>query len=191
VKQNSEDWDAWRLKGLGASEAPIVMGISKYQTPKQLFNVKMGLEVYKPNEFITGLGHRFEPRALAYINLMEEADYEPTLCTHSQEEWIRCSLDGLYEGTPLEIKYVGAEKLEMAKHQVVQDITHWIQMQHQMMVTGSLRCIYLCYTLDKPRKEIDEVTYFSVDYDEEYALRELFPKLKEFWAKVQAREWSE
>lgn len=184
MEQNTTDWESWRLNGIGASDAPIIMGESKYLKPKDLFEIKLGKKEYKPNEFITGLGHRFEPRARAYINIMEEANYQPALVEWESNRWLRASLDGYYEGEPLEIKFVGAIKLKEAKEGYV-DLSHWIQMQQQMMVTGAMRAMYLCYTLDPEYRDLDEIHYHWVDFDHHYAINKMYPKLLDFWNSLQ------
>ncbi len=40
--QGGDAWHAWRAKGLGASDAPIVMGVSPWKTPYQLWLNKTG-----------------------------------------------------------------------------------------------------------------------------------------------------
>ena len=190
IEQNSEDWYEWRRNGIGASDAPIIMGESKHATPHELFLEKVGLEPPKPvNEFITSLGHRFEPRALAYINLKEDKAYRPKIVEMMEYPWLRASLDGFYQTETLEIKYVGAAKLKAAMEESLVDLTHWIQMQHQMMVTGVAQCVYLCYTLREDYRDIDEIHYHSVPYDSEYVQGVLWPELFRFWEMVKAKEW--
>lgn len=43
-----EDWLAYRLNGIGASEVGCVMGLDPFKTPAELFNEKIGREV-RPN----------------------------------------------------------------------------------------------------------------------------------------------
>lgn len=188
MEQNSESWESWRLQGLGASDAPIVMGESKYLKPIDLFQIKLGLKEYKPNEFIVGLGHRFEPRARAHINLMNDFDFEPKIVEMAEYPWLRASLDG-WDGTnPCELKYVGKKKID-AMRVGDYDNSHWIQMQHQMMVTGSEKCLYVCYTLDKEYRSIDEIDMVWIPYDREYVLDTLWPELYNFWECVKNKEW--
>lgn len=184
MEQNTESWHAWRQQGLGASDAPIIMGESKYMSAQELFLEKTGQAPPKPvNEFITNLGHKFEPRARAYYNLMVDAEFEPQVVQMEEYDWLRASLDGLYGEQPLEVKYVGQAKLDAARAGNV-ELSHWIQMQHQMMVTGAMSCIYLCYTLDKAYKRIDEIHYHQVSYDDQYVQKKLWPRLFDFWSRV-------
>ena len=192
MEQNSESWYEWRRNGLGASDAPIILGKSKYSTPRELFLEKCGLAPPKPvNEFITSLGHRFEPRALAYYNLMNDTNFTPQVVEMEEYGWLRASLDGqdinVTETPQMEIKYVGKKKIDDARTGTI-DPAHWIQLQHQMMVTGANKCIYLCYTLEG-HKNLDEIHYLPIDYDEKFVLNDMWPKLFEFWERVKKKEW--
>ena len=187
MEQNSEDWHLWRQAGIGASDAPIIMGESKYLTPQQLYEIKLGREQYKANEFITGLGHQFEPKARAWMNLMHDWEYEPKLVEMAEYGWLRASLDGWDGSTPMEIKYVGKKKYD-AFMKGDYDYSHWIQMQHQMMVTGALVCTYVCYTLED-FKDIDDIGYQYIKYDGDYVQKTLWPELFKFWEILQNKEW--
>lgn len=187
MEQNTESWEEWRRSGLGASDAPIVMGISKYQKPIDLFQIKLGLKEYKPNAFITDLGHKFEPRARAYINLLNDWEYEEKVVEMEEYPWLRASLDGWDGETPCEIKYVGKKKIDDARLGNL-DQTHWVQMQHQMMVTGSSKCLYVCYTL-ADYKEIDDIFWCEIPYDKDYVLDTLWPELFKFWEMVKGKEF--
>lgn len=194
LTQNTDDWKSWRMQGIGGSDAAAIMAESKYLTPHDLFIEKTGGDNGKKvNEFITSLGHRFEPMALGHVNIMEDADYEPRLVEMEEYPWLKASLDGFDETImkPMEIKYVGAEKFGYAQEKIVQDLSHWIQMQHQMMICGADSCLYCCYVLDKSRKYMDDITYFDVAYDKEYVLQELWKREFAFWTKVVKGKWIE
>ncbi len=43
LKQNTPEWHRWRLQGIGASDAPVVMGDAPFRTRRYLWSVKTGL----------------------------------------------------------------------------------------------------------------------------------------------------
>ena len=186
--QNTLEWEQWRREGVGASDSPIIMGESKYLTPFDLFQIKLGLKEHEANEFITNLGHRFEPRVRAHINLLMDWDYEPQVVEHETYPWLRASLDGWNGHDPMEVKYVGQKKYNDAFDNDEIDPTHWIQMQHQMMITGSEVCTYVFYTLAE-YKEVDDISIKYIYYDEEYVNKKLWPELCKFWERVIKKEW--
>ena len=188
MDQNTDDWLEWRRSGIGASDAPIIMGESKYMTAHELYLDKIGTPVIKKqNDFIINLGHRFEPRARAHLNLMYDWEYEPQVVEMAEYPWLRASLDGWNGSSVMEIKYVGKKKYEDFMNGEF-DQSHWIQMQHQMMVTGAISCVYVCYTLED-FKSIDEIGCQFISYNKEYVLDTLWPELFKFWEKVKNKEW--
>ena len=40
LRQNSNDWRDWRRGGLGSSDAPVVMGDSRWMMPRTLWEIK-------------------------------------------------------------------------------------------------------------------------------------------------------
>jgi putative phage-type endonuclease len=183
MEQNTESWEAWRQNGIGASDSPIIMGKSKYLKPEELLQIKLGLKVYQPNVFITSLGHKFEPRARAQYNILNDTSYQPTVVEMADYPWLRASLDGFYQSEPMEIKYVGQKKFDAAESGDIEE-SHYIQMQHQMMVTGSLSCKYLAYTLTKDRQNLDQILTKTIRYNPIYVQDIMFPRLYAFWEEV-------
>jgi putative phage-type endonuclease len=190
MQQNTKTWMQWRRQGIGASDAPIIFGESPYMTPYQLWNQKVfGYEEGDTgSNFVTELGHRFEPMCRADIELGLGYSMQPGCVEHEEFPWIRASLDGYSEENRIfcEIKYVGKEKLELAKEGIV-PTAHWIQMQHQFMVTGFPKGIYACYTLNDGKSSIEQMAQVRVDPDPKFITEKLFPKLKVFWDQVRTQ----
>lgn len=189
MQQNSDTWYKWRQQGLGASDSPIIMGLSKYMTPYQLWLEKT--LPYEPKEerntFVQDLGHHFEHKIINRFCLENEVDVEPELFSHEQFPWIRASLDGYIKETNqiIEVKYIGQKKLEWVKENNKPLPEHWPQTQHQFLATGAFTGYYVCYTLTSDRKEINEVVTIRTESDHKYIEGELFPQLQNFWNMVQ------
>lgn len=190
MQQNSHDWSQWRHAGLGASDAPIVLNKSKYSTPYQLWLEKT--LPYEPrtegNTFVQDLGHNFEPKILTRFCLENDVDAGPELFEHREFSWLKASLDGWVEKTrnPIEIKYVGKDRLAWVRENQKVLPDHEDQIQHQFMVTGAFTGYYICYTLTSDRKQIDEVVTIKTEADNAYITETLFPALKTFWDMVQS-----
>ena len=160
------------------------MDASPYKTAEELFKEKLGGPSKPVNTFITELGHRFEPKARAYYNMMNDTEFHPKVVEMADFPWLRASLDGWCDATPMEIKYGGLKKFQTAKIGIV-EISHWIQMQHQMMATGCNTCIYLCYTLDSGKQNIEEIHWHSVEFNGDYVNKHLLPRLIDFWERLE------
>ena len=42
LQQNTPQWHHWRQQGLGASDAPVIMGEAAFKTPRMLWSIKTG-----------------------------------------------------------------------------------------------------------------------------------------------------
>lgn len=173
---NHEEWLAWRRQGIGSSDAPIIMGVSPYSTPYQLWEEKLGRVKPERNTFILDKGHRLEPMARALIEFELGQNFPPKLVVHESEPWLRASLDGMSElGDIIEIKYMGAE--EHASGQIPE--RYLPQVQHQMVITGVAKVYFCSFNPDAETK----LRIIEVPRDDKY-LAEYLVKAAEFWNYV-------
>jgi predicted phage-related endonuclease len=128
-------------------------------------------------------GKVFEENARAHVSIEHGCDYEATNAEHEDFPFLRASLDGWNGKEFVEIKYIGKEKLEKATEGLLPE-HYFIQMQHQFLVTGSERAWYVCYTLTKDRKQMDQVKVIEVLPDLDFIKNVLFPREMEFWKLV-------
>ncbi len=42
LRQNTPEWHRWRRQGIGASDAPVIMGETPFKTPRTLWSIKTG-----------------------------------------------------------------------------------------------------------------------------------------------------
>ena len=42
LHQNTPEWHRWRQLGIGASDAPVIMGDGAFKTPRMLWSIKTG-----------------------------------------------------------------------------------------------------------------------------------------------------
>jgi len=189
MEQNTNAWLEWRKNGIGASDTPIILGVSRFSTPFQLWNEKLGLKKQEFDQFITDLGHRFEPIARSEFALETGIDLEPAVVQHKDIEWLCASLDGFSKKEDVfgEIKYVGQEKFDEVKStgKVLEE--HFPQIQHQFLVTGMKRCVYIVYTLNEKRNELKDVHWIWPKRDLGYITDVMFPAIEHFWNLLQTQ----
>lgn len=178
MKQNTDEWLEFRKKGLGASDAPIVMGVSPWTTPHELWEEKTGRRTRDVSNFATRRGHELEPVARAKYELETGIDMPETLAIHQEYPFLRASLDGFNKekNIVLEIKCPGEEDHNLALNGQI-PAKYYPQLQHQLLVSGA-----------------DELHYYSfrnssgvlirVAPDRLYICDDLFPKLVAFWELV-------
>ena len=148
-----QKWLKWRKGGIGSSDVPIIMGVSRFKTPLQLYQEKISdsLEEDTTNQFIKDQGNNAETKIRAFYEMMVGVDFAPCLVENSDYPFMRASLDGRTESKKqiCEIKLIGKDKFDAAKQQGSVPDDYYPQVQHQLLVSGADRCYFLCYLYDK------------------------------------------
>jgi len=151
------EWLAWRRAGIGASDAPTIMGVSPWGTPYKLWCDKTGLTpLVDSNSWATDRGNELEPMARADYELMHGLDMPVVLAAHAEYPFLRASLDGYNAEHKiiLEIKCPGAADHASAAGGKVPD-KYFPQLQHQLLVTGAAKAHY--YSFDGRKAHLVEV----------------------------------
>jgi putative phage-type endonuclease len=184
-----EDWIQWRHKFIGGSDAPIVMGVSKYKTPLQLYEVKI-LPKAPPEEsnFIMERGNRVEPKIRALFNLHYEHNMEVALLQSEAFPFMSVSLDGLEGKDICEIKMASKEDHAEVKLGIV-PAHYYPQVMHELLVSGAERCWYISYWDPAQREneiKTEHMEVLEVLPDPAY-FKTLIKAETEFWKCVQDR----
>ncbi|MDX1471961.1 MAG: YqaJ viral recombinase family protein [Flavobacteriaceae bacterium] len=137
MQQNTKEWLEWRNKGLGASDAPIIMGVSPWTTRLELWEQKLGLRPPPAENYWMTRGKQLEPKALIGFNFRQEDNYKPVLAQHEKYPFLRASLDGWNGKRVVEVKCPGKKAHDIAKGKGVVPEYYMPQCQHQMMITGT------------------------------------------------------
>jgi putative phage-type endonuclease len=176
-EQSSDDWLSWRREGIGASDAPVVMGLSPWQKAGELLLLKTGQQAERPANDAMQRGKRLEPMArLAYVQ-HTGIEVSP-VCVQSREHpWMRASLDGLSaDGRHvLEIKCPGEKDHSLAASGSVPE-KYYPQLQHILAVTGLAEIHYWSF-------RFDHTVLLKVARDESF-IADLVEKEAAFWTGV-------
>lgn len=148
--QGSTEWLAWRKGKLSASKAPIILGISEYMTPFELFEEELGLREPKKSSAHMQRGLDVEDEARDWLYKQTGVEFKPVCWEHVNPLYIS-SLDGMSADQKhiVEIKNNNKEFHEMAKRGNIIDM-HYAQCQHHLFVTGLDECFYLSWRKDDP-----------------------------------------
>src|SRR5258708_33099507 len=94
LQQGSTEWLELRNNKIGASDAPVIMEVSPWTTPFQLWQMKMGLTKVAQNEAMKH-GLTYEP--IARIKFMEEVGCHilPIVALHDEIDFMLASFDGV------------------------------------------------------------------------------------------------
>jgi len=184
MDQNTTEWLQYRKTGIGASDVNIIMGVSEYKTPYQLWEDKLSTEIEEQkNTFITDKGHRLEPVARAQYEILTGIEAPPLLAEREDNPWMRASLDGFAkkENIVLEIKYTGnGAKWKTATEENRVPDCYWPQVQWQLFVTGARLNHYVSFNGE-------EIHMIEVEPDIEY-IRGMVEKVTAFWNMVKTQK---
>jgi putative phage-type endonuclease len=185
LKQGSKEWLAFRGTGLGASDAPVIMGVSPWTTPFELWCYKTKLLTPPEPHIMAAVamkrGTDLEPKARELYNAKFNCNSTSINIEHPTHSFIRASLDGLSEDGKviLEIKTPGKADLAEAAKGKVPKKYYWQLMQQLMLVPTATHLDYVTYDGDKT---IYITKVERNKEDEEKLLKELI----KFWNLVES-----
>lgn len=145
VQQGSTEWHALRLQHFTASEAPAMVGVSKYQSRSDLLQQKktgLAPDVDAATQRLFDNGHATEALARPIVERLIGEDLYPVVGTLGN---LLASMDGmtmlgdtLFEHKALNqslIQQIAAGELEAH---------YWVQLEQQLYVSGAQRVIFVC-----------------------------------------------
>jgi putative phage-type endonuclease len=164
--QGSPEWHAARAEHFCASDAPAMLGLSKYKTRTQLLTEKKtGItpEVDVGTQMLFDKGHEAEALARPLAETVIADELYPAIGTEVVEGLkLLASFDGL---TMLEDKIFEHKLYNQALADFIRlndDLpdTHWPQVEHQLLVSGADECLFITSN-GKEGEQFEHITYFS------------------------------
>ncbi|KQT67853.1 YqaJ viral recombinase family protein [Pseudomonas sp. Leaf434] len=145
VAQGSAEWHALRAQHFTASEAPAMMGASKYQTRTDLLTMKKtGItpEVTQAQQYIFDKGHTTEALARPLVEVMIGEELYPVVGTDGN---LLASMDGatMLGETLFEHKLWNESLVAQVKAGDLDPHYYW-QLEQQLLVSGAERVIFVC-----------------------------------------------
>lgn len=147
IEQRTKEWYEKRSVSIGASDAPIIMGVSPWKTIEELWEEKTGFK--KKKNFTSASMQRgidLEPVSRAMFEIEMDADFPAIMTQHDEYDFLIASLDGysFKLNAILEIKCPGMKDHALALAQQVPP-KYVPQIQHQFLVTGADAGFYVSY----------------------------------------------
>lgn len=145
IKQNTPEWHEMRRSRVGASDACIILGVSPWTTPYQLYYQKMGLLEVRETPAMR-YGKAMEECVLLEFEKQTGLSMFPRVVISDIYPWMMASLDGMtIEGdVGVEIKCPSKICHESAVSGIVPN-KYMPQLQHQMFVTGLSSIFYFSF----------------------------------------------
>ena len=159
LEQGSLEWHEHRAKYRNASEAGAVMGVSPYQTPRELWESKNGIGKPFQGNVATDYGIAMEPEALAKFEELWETELEPTVFVDGEYSAsldgysvnsIMVDVDGEYSVSSIMVEIKCPYQKQQSKLWQTEEIPehYYWQMVHQQMVCKAKRCYFFVYIDD-------------------------------------------
>jgi putative phage-type endonuclease len=144
--QGSEEWLEMRKKKIGASDAPIIMGVSPWKTPKALWEEKLSIRNSDIPSIAMLRGVEMEDEARLVFEEMTGIYVFKRVMQHPVYDWMIASLDGIdiEEKNIVEIKCPGKKDHAVALEGRVPD-KYYPQLQHQLYVCNLPKIYYFSY----------------------------------------------
>lgn len=177
-QQGTRAWHAWRGQGIGASDAPAIMGENPWKSPAQVLREKCGGRSYGPNAaMVRGTG--LEPEARKSYETRFGINIFPACLQSMHHAWLRASVDGLAVNgsVVVEIKCGESVYRKSAATRKVPDY-YFGQLQHILAVTALSAIDFWCYLPARPEVHI------RVARDDSY-IKRLLDAEHAFWQEVQ------
>ena len=146
--QGSKEWYAERSRRFTASEAPAMMGASKYQSRDELLYQKAtGIvpEVTEAKQALFDRGHRAEAAARRIVEDMLGQDLYPVTAVSDEDDRLLASLDGctIDETTLYEHKLWSEGLAAQVRARDLEPHYYW-QLEQQLLVVGAEKVIFVC-----------------------------------------------
>lgn len=168
-------WHDWRNEGVGASDAPVIMGVSPWKTYRQLWEEKV-FGAKQEENYAMKRGKALEPLAVNFFMTETGILINEQVCLeHPEHPWMRATLDGYNEKERVLVEIKSCKELheEVPEH-------YFPQLQHQMEVAGVTTMYYVSFNGEEGK-------ILQVEKDEAYVER-LIEQEKAFWEKVKSKE---
>lgn len=149
IAQGSPEWVALRSRHYTASEAPAMLGLSKYKTRAELLREKstgITQDVDAETQRRFDAGHAAEAGARPIIEAMLGQELYPVTVTETVAGLpLLASLDGitLDESIIWEHKLVNAGLMVQVRAEDLEP-HYWAQLEQQLLITGAQKAVFTC-----------------------------------------------
>jgi putative phage-type endonuclease len=187
---NKQEWLEARKKGIGGSDAAVVLGISPWKSPYTLFCEKTGRiqeEDLSDNEYVywgsaleKAIAIRFNQDCPESKYIMTNIDYE--INTHKIYPWMICTLDCMVNHDSfVELKTASFKDpdewiAEIPKH-------YYAQVQHCIEVMDYGHGYIACFFPDKM-----QFRWKKIERDSTF-INEMKQAEQSFWERVEQDDW--
>lgn len=175
LEQNTPEWHRWRRSGIGASDAPCLMGEDPWKSAAALTQEKLFPRSGRSINAAMRRGLALEPVARASYCRVRKIIVHPACVQSSDRPWMRASLDGLNESEKLAVEIkCGLSCYKRTAFGRAVPRCYYGQLQHILAVLDYASIDFWCYSPGRPP------LHLVINRDDGYISR-LIAREKEFW----------
>jgi putative phage-type endonuclease len=177
LQQGDREWLEWRSQGIGASDAPTIMGENPWKSPKDLLEEKCGWKTISTNAAMAR-GTALEPEARKRYEATVGILVVPACLQSVKYEWLRASVDGLAMNgsSVVEIKCGESVYRKASASRAVPDY-YYGQLQHILAITNLQNIDFFCYLPERPE------VHLRIARDDRY-IENLIDTERLFWEQI-------
>jgi putative phage-type endonuclease len=178
--QGTPEWTSYRSSRIGASDSPVILGVSPFKTPFGLYEEKVhGKTTPTTPAMQRGLDREHEARK--WLDNHFGTIFCPRVVEHDKHEWKFASLDALSPDGKIavEIKFANSVVHSLAKKGKVVDF-YFPQVQSQMSCCD-LDSMYFLSCYQEPGSDVDFVLV-KIERDRKF-IDDMIEKEQEFYQK--------
>ena len=178
LEQGTAEWLEWRSNGIGASDAPAIMGENPWKSSARLLAEKLGTVEKFAGNAAMARGSALEPEARKRYETITGNRVAPVCLQSCKHEWQRASLDGLSPdgNTVIEIKVGDSVYKKTASTRQVP--RYYVgQLQHILAVTNLPHIDFFCWLPKLPE------IHLRIERDDRYITR-LIVAEQAFWQQL-------
>ncbi len=187
LKQGTQEWEKSRKESFNASETPALFEVNPFapKNPLELAHLKYGdLVIHKNQAMIAGSEN--EGWIRERVEEVTGITFQPLVGAWDNDERFRASFDGIsFDGDEvLEIKFSKYTYEKVKQGEIPKN--YYLQMQHQLLVSGAKEAIFAAVNPDsreivikggitKDEKIVEEIIKRWIEFEKEYKDKKLPP----------------
>ncbi len=178
LQQGTSEWLDWRSNGIGASDAPAIMGENPWKTSAHLLAEKLGTAEKFGGNAAMARGTALEPEARSRYEAISRVRVLPACLQSNNHEWQRASVDGLAADGNVVVEIKCGESVYKKTASSRQVPRYYVgQLQHILAVTELSHIDFFCWLPNLPE------VHLRINRDDRYIAR-LIVAEQAFWQQL-------
>ena len=178
LQQGTPEWLDWRSNGIGASDAPAIMGENPWKTAAHLLAEKLGTAEKFGGNAAMARGTALEPEARSRYEAISRVRVLPACLQSDNHEWQRASVDGLAADGNSVVEIKCGESVYKKTASSRQVPRYYVgQLQHILAVTELPHIDFFCWLPNLPE------IHLRINRDDRYIARLLVAE-QAFWQQL-------